>query len=143
MRRRLVFTLVLLAAAACNRRQAPDPTAMVQRVMGGLLIYPMSARISMSAGEDAAQVTLTTPDSIRPVAEWFRRALTLNGWTLQSDLTGNDGTVTISATHGKRPLWITLRPTQGAPGTTYTMVGALVADSEPGAGAAPSKTQTR
>jgi hypothetical protein len=77
------------------------------------------------------------------VADWFRRSLTLNGWTLQSDLTSNDGSVTISATRGKRPLWITLRPNQGAPGTTYTMVGALVADSTAETGSAPTKTQAR
>jgi hypothetical protein len=143
MRRLLGVSLLVLAAIACNRRQAPDPTAMVQRVMGGLLIYPMSARVSMSAGEDAAQVTLSTPDSIRAVADWFRRALTLNGWTLQSDLTSKDGSVSISATQGKRPLWITLRPNQGAPGTTYTMVGALVTDSTVESGSAPAKTRAR
>ncbi len=129
MVRPLGIILVLLAATACERRQPPDPTAMVRRVMRGVLVYPTSVRISMSAGEDAAQVTLSTPDSIGSVASWYRRALALNGWNLESDLTSTDGSVTMSATRGKRPLWITLRPNQGAPGTTYSLIGAVVEDS--------------
>jgi len=126
MTRPLVFTLIVLAATACERRQAPDPGMMVQRVLGGTLVYPRSERIDMSAGGDAAQMTLRTADSIRPVADWFRHTLALNGWKLQSDLTGTDGSVTLSATRDQRPVWITLRPNEGAPGTIYTMIGAVV-----------------
>jgi hypothetical protein len=54
----------------------------------------------------------------------------LNQWTLQSDMTGNDGSVSIAAQRGKRPLWITLRPNVGGPGTTYTIIGAVVVDAD-------------
>jgi len=60
------------------------------------------------------------------VAAWFRQALKLNGWTLQSDLTGRDGTVTLYAEQAKRPLWITLKANVGGPGTTYTVIGGIV-----------------
>ena len=126
MVRQLGCTFLLLAAASCERSRPPDPAAMIQRVMGGMLVYPKSTRVSVSAGEDAAQLTLTTPDSIGPVADWFRKVLSLNGWKLQSDLTERDGSVTISAVRGTHPLWLTLKPNVGAPGTTYTLIGAEV-----------------
>jgi hypothetical protein len=31
------------------------------------------------------------------------------------------------AEHGQRPLWVTVRPNVGGPGSTYTMIGAIVA----------------
>jgi len=37
-----------------------------------------------------------------------------------------DGGITIYAEQGKRPLWITLHPTVGGPGTTYNLIGAQV-----------------
>jgi hypothetical protein len=131
MRRLLpVLLLTVVLAAACERRRAQDPRAMVQQALHGVLVYPQSLQTGMAAGEEAAQVTLTTMDSIGRVASWFRRALMSNQWTLQSDVTGNDGSVSIAALRGKRPLWITLRPNSGAPGTTYTIIGAVVVDAD-------------
>jgi hypothetical protein len=125
-----VLLLAIAVAAACERRRAPDPRPMVREALRGVLVYPQSLQIDMAAGEEAAQITLTTTDSIGRVASWFRRALILNQWTLQSDMTGNDGSVSIAAQRGKRPLWITLRPNVGGPGTTYTIIGAVVVDAD-------------
>jgi len=131
MRRFLpVLILALVLAAACERRRAPDPRPMVRQALQGVIVYPHSTQIGMAAGEEAAQLTLTTPDSIGRVASWFRLALMLNRWTLQSDVTGRDGSVSIAAVQGKRPLWIMLRPNAGAPGTTYTIIGAVVVDAD-------------
>lgn len=99
---------------------------MVQKAMQGVLVYPLSTEVGIAAGADAAQVTLTTVDSIGKVARWFRQALLANGWTLVSDATNPDGSISMSATQGKRPLWITLHSNVGAPGTTYTVIGAVV-----------------
>jgi len=131
MRRFLpVLLLAVAVTTACERRRAPDPRPMVRQALRGVIVYPQSMQIGMAAGEDAAQITLTTPDSIGRVASWFRQALMVNRWTLESDVTGNDGTVSIAAQRGKRPLWITLRPNSGAPGTTYTIIGAVVVDAD-------------
>jgi hypothetical protein len=127
MRRHLLPSFILLVlTAACERHQEADPRAMVQIAMQGVLVYPLSTEVGIAAGEDAAQVTLSTADSIGPVARWFRQALFANGWTLVSDVTNRDGSIAMSATQGKRPLWITLHPNVGAPGTTYTVIGAVV-----------------
>ncbi len=132
MRRFLPVLLIAVAlAAACERRRrAPDPQEMVRQALHGVLVYPHSLQLGMAAGEEAAQVTLTTPDSIGQVAHWFREVLRLNRWALQSDVTGGDGSVSITALRGKRPLWVTLRPNTGGPGTTYTIIGAVVADAD-------------
>ena len=116
----------LVAVAACERRHAPDPRAMVQKTMQGVLAYPQSVPVDVAAGEDAAQLTLTTTDSVGTVADWFRQVLILNGWTLQSDVAGPGGTISIAAQRGNQPLWIMLQPNAGAPGTTYRLVGAVV-----------------
>lgn len=126
MRRLLPSFIFLVLAAACDRQQQADPRPMVQKAMQGVLVYPLSTEVGIAAGAEAAQVTLATVDSIGPVARWFRRALLANGWTLVSDVTNADGSVAMSATLGKRPLWITLHPNVGAPGTTYTVIGAVV-----------------
>ena len=126
----IVFLLLVVGSLACDRRRPPDPRAMVQRAMRGLFIYPGSVTIDMAAGEDAAQVTLTALDSVAVVARWFREALRLNGWSLQSDLTANDHSIAIVATKGARPLWVTLHPNVGGPGTTYTLIGAVVATGD-------------
>jgi hypothetical protein len=131
MRRPVALLVALLLAIACERRQPPDPSAMVHKALAGVLVYPHSSPVSMSAGEDAAQMTLSTADSLGRVVSWFRQFLALNGWTLQSDVTTGDS-VSIAATKGQRPLWVNLRANVGAPGTTYTVIGTVAAaDSAP------------
>ena len=125
MRSTLVL-LLLTTAAACNRPQPPDTRAMVSKSLHGVLVYPRSTLVDAASGSDAAQVTLTTLDSAAVVASWFRDELRLNGWALQSDLTNGDGSIAIVAQKGSRPLWITLRPNVGGPGSTYTVIGAVV-----------------
>lgn len=126
LRRLAVPVLAVVLATACERRGAPDPRPLARRALAGVPVYPRSTEVSVTAGEDAAQLTMSSADSLGKVAAWFRRSLPLNGWSLQSDITTNDGSVSISARRGTRPLWLTLRRNVGAPGTTYALIGALV-----------------
>ena len=124
---RYIPVLLLLAiAVACNRPQPPDTRTMLRKSLHGVLVYPRSTLVDAASGTDAAQVTLTTLDSVGVVAGWFREELNLNGWALQSDITNTDQSITITASKGNRPLWITLRPNVGGPGSTYTVIGAVV-----------------
>jgi hypothetical protein len=133
--------LVLTVAAACERRHPPDPRPMVRKALAGVLVYPLSTEVDIAAGEDAAQATLASADSVGKVANWFRRSLVSNGWSLQSDITNADGSVSISASQGKRPLWVTLRPRVDGSGTTYTVIGGIVPeDSEPADTSSKAKT---
>jgi len=124
--------LVLLCAAVfgCERPGSPEQTRrLAGQALQGTLAYPRSTMVSVSAGEEAAQLVLSSPDSVEVVAKWFVRALGLNNWDVQRNITDKNGTVTIYAEQNKRPLWLTLRPNVGGPGTTYTMVGVIPKDS--------------
>lgn len=129
IRNRIPLLLLLACLGACERRQPPDPRLQVSRALNGMIVYPGSQQVSMAAGDQAAQLTLSTPDSLRKVADWFRQVFVLNKWTLQSDVTDADGSVNIMAMQGKRPVWLTLHPNVGAEGTTYTLIGTVPVDS--------------
>jgi len=124
--------LVLLCAAVfgCERPGSPEQTRrLAGQALQGTLAYPRSTVVSVSAGEEAAQLVLSSPDSVEVVAKWFVRALGMNNWDVKRSITDKNGTVTIYAEQNNRPLWLTLRPNVGGPGTTYTMIGVIPTDS--------------
>ena len=128
---RALVLLGCLTLAACDRPKEPDARQLASRALQGALSYPRSTIIKVAAGTDAAEVTLSTPDSVARVANWFRQALPLNGWQLRNEGKTSGGALTIYAEKPDgRPLWLTLRPNVGGPGTTYTLIGAIIeADS--------------
>ena len=127
-----VFALLFfaLAVAACERpaeRRAERDYAA--KILSGLLAYPRSSVVDVSTGQGAAQVTLSAPAVPESVATWYRQVLRLNGWDLVNDSKLPDGTLTIYAQRGTRPIWVTLRTGEGG-GTSYTLIGAdTTADS--------------
>ena len=128
-----VFTVALLAGFGCER---PVPGArereVAMRAIPNTLSFPRSTITQLSAGTDAAEITLVAPATADEVAAWYRQFLQLNEWQLMSDTKGRDGTMVLHATKDGRPLWITVHPNTGGPETTYTLVGAVVeADSVP------------
>jgi hypothetical protein len=131
MPRALPFLVAIALLVACERPGSPEKTrALAYRALRGTLAYPRSSLVTISAGDDAAELALTSPDSVAAVAAWYRRALPLNGWEVKREVVDRNGAVTLYAEHGQRPLWITLRPNVGGEGSTYTMVGAILqADS--------------
>jgi len=120
-----LFGIVLLAAG-CNR---PDEGArareLTSRALQGMLAYPQSTLVRVSAGEDAGEMILTSPAPVSEILAWYRQALELNGWQLKSEQT-RQGRVTLYVEKEGRPVWITLTPNTGGPGTTYTLVGAII-----------------
>jgi hypothetical protein len=126
-----VFPLALAAVllVACDRPGDPEKVRDVaRRALRGSITYPNSGIVSVSAGEDAAELVMSSPDSMELVVAWFRRALPLGGWTIKRDGRDQRGAVTLYAEQGPRPLWITLRPNTGGQGTTYTLIGAVLQD---------------
>ena len=131
--------LLVCLTLACDRPREPDARQLASRALQGALSYPGSTIVKVAAGTDAAEVTLTTPDSVARVADWFRTALTLNNWQLRNEGKGAAGAVSIYAEKPDgRPLWVTLRPNVGGPGTTYTLIGAII---EPDSTATPRPKQ--
>ncbi len=122
---------LLALVAACERpREETRARALAAHVLRDMLAYPASTLVSFAAGEEAGEVVLSTPAPVDSVTAWYRTVLRLNGWELRQDQRRPDGARVIYAIKGDRPLWITLRQTSGAPGTTYTLIGAdVVADT--------------
>ena len=123
----LSLAILLMVCAACERPgERTSERELAAKVLSGVLAYPQSTLAGVSAGQDAAQATFTTPAPLPRVAAWYREALKLNGWQVRTDQAMADGSIAIYADSGRRPLWITLRANAGAPGTTYTLVGAIL-----------------
>lgn len=130
MTRAAVVLCIVASALACERPGSPEQTRrLAGQALQGTLAYPRSTMVSVAAGEEAAQLVMSSPDSVTTVARWFVRALGMNNWDVKRNLTDANGTVTIYAEQNKRPLWLTLRPNVGGPGTTYTMIGVIPQDS--------------
>ncbi len=140
MSRASLLVLALLVAVACQRSGDPERARVLTgKALAGTLAYPRSSMVSLSAGDEAAQLVMSSPDSVRIVAKWFVDALALNHWDVKRTISDRSGTVTIYAEQGKRPLWLTLRPNVGGPGTSYTMIGVIPKDS---AGVANAATES-
>jgi len=133
--------LAALAVAGCQRRGEISRTTIAESLKG-VLVYPRSRVISMSSGDSAGQLTLSTPAGPDEVARWFRLMLSLNHWDLQSDSRQPDGSVLMYAERVRQPLWIRIQETTGAPGTTYSVTGAIVG-SQDTAGTAPADSAQR
>ena len=119
------LVLAVLAVAGCDRRGEVSRTTIAQSLKG-VLVYPRSRLVSMSSGDSAGQLTLSTADAPDSVAKWFRGMLVTNHWDLQSDSRQSDGSIQMYAERARRPLWIHISETSGAPGATYSVTGAIV-----------------
>ena len=141
----LALVIVLVCCAACERPgEGTSERELAAKVLTGVLAYPHSTLTGVSAGQDAAQATFTTPAPLPRVAAWYRETLKLNGWQVRTDQAMADGSIAIYADSGRRPLWITLRANVGAPGTTYTLVGAILgADTTKVQGSGSSMSSNR
>ncbi len=124
------FVVALAVLIACERPGNPEQTRQLAgKALRGTLTYPRSTMVSVSAGEEAAELVMSSPDSVPVVAQWFQQALALNKWEVKRTINDRTGMVTIYAEREQRPLWLTLRPNVGGPGTTYTMIGVIPTDS--------------
>ena len=117
---------LVLGLAACDRPADRTTRTTVYRALHGVLVYPQSVMVTMDAGDSAGQLTLTTVDSLPRVTGWFRETFRLNSWTMQSDVTDRDGTITLYAEKNRRPVWVRIHANVGGPGTTYTVIGGIV-----------------
>ena len=121
----LLVTLALLAGACERPRDTQADRTLASRALRGVLAYPQSSLVSISAGNEAAELAFSSPDSVANVATWYRQVLLMNGWDVRSDVTQKDGSVRIYAQKDTQPLWVSMRPSVGGPGSTYTLVGAV------------------
>jgi hypothetical protein len=125
----LPILLAALAVTACDR-PATVSRPTIARSLKGVLVYPRSTLVEMASGDSAGQLTLASPDAPDTVAKWFRVTLDLNHWVLQSDAKQSDGSILMYAERNAQPLWINLQRASGAPGTSYTVTGAITGSAD-------------
>ena len=126
-----LLVLFAVAVAACERR-GPNPAesrARAALALRNVLAYPQSSVVSVSSGNEAAEMMLSSPAPVDAIVQWYREVLPLNKWTIKTNSRDRAGAVTIYAERDTRPLWITLRPNLGDGGTTYRLVGVFNIDS--------------
>jgi hypothetical protein len=121
--------LVSVAVVGCDRPAQVSRHTIAQSLKG-VLVYPRSTLVSMASGDSAGQLSLSSPDVPDTVAAWFRVTLAMNHWTLQSDARQNDGSILIYAERVSQPLWISIQEASGAPGTSYTVTGAIAGSAD-------------
>ena len=129
MNRRLLVCLTLAAAAACNRPGRAS-REVVSQSLEGVMVYPRSQPVSLSAGDSAGQLALWNADAPDSVADWYREALVRSHWTLKSDHRQPDGTILIYAERRAQPLWISIQKAAGAGGSNYSLTGAVVGSAD-------------
>ncbi len=122
---RVVSYIALAAGIGACDRPTDDPRPVLAESMKGLLAYPHSSIINMTAGTDAGQANLSSADSVEQVARWYRSFLQQNNWEVQNDQRAPDGSISLYAQQGKRPIWITMHPNVGGPGTNYTVISGI------------------
>ena len=105
-----------------------------------LLPLPPEAQVvSKSAGPNAMQITFQSKLSEEYVANYYRTILVRGGWSLESDATDAEGATAMYLVKDKRPMWIRIYRTPGAPGSMIEISGAVVvADSAKPAGGPPA-----
>lgn len=121
----IVCVIALVTGPSACDRPKDDPRPVLAEALKGLLAYPHSTLINMTAGADAGQADLTSVDSVEQVARWFRDFLRQNNWEVQNDQRASDGSISLYAQQGKRPIWITMHPKVGGPGTSYTVISGI------------------
>ncbi len=112
--------LLLAAALGCGPDTPPRsaPPSLVDEVP----VPPGAARVSTSAGTDAAEAAFrigVVPDS---VAAWYRRWFLDHGWRITGDNRLPDGTVVLHGENGPRPLWLMIRGE--ANGSSFSVMAA-------------------
>lgn len=129
MRRRHLALFVLLLAA-CR----PDTSREVVSAGDALPFIPIppeSEIISSSGSSNALQVAFHSKQTPEEVAGYYRVLLPSGGWTLENDATDDTGAIALYLTKEKRPMWIRISRTAGAPGSTVEINGAVVEGAPP------------
>lgn len=125
MRRHLCLALAALTLAACS----PDPKkdmATVGQALPGLPLPPDARVVGRAGSADALQITFQTTWSPDSLADYYRLVFSRQPWTLQSDVTDQEGALVLYATREGPPIWLRITSVPGAPGAMLQMNGAVL-----------------
>jgi hypothetical protein len=120
--------LLALASLACGR---PEPKlAKLSEALPDLPLPPEATVTDRSAGPDALKLTFTSTVPPDQMAEFYRGTLSSGVWRLVSDIKMAGGAIALYAEREGPPLWVTIRKTPGASGSTVELAGAVTKDSK-------------
>src|SRR5437762_8910321 len=126
-----LLVLFAVAVAACERR-GPNPAesrAHAALALRNVLAYPQSSVVSVSSGNEAAEMMLSSPAPVDVIVQWYREFLPLNKWTIKTNSRARAATVSIHVERDARTLWHTFRPNLRAGRTIYGLPGVFNIDS--------------
>ena len=96
------------------------PRGIARNPPGSPLAMAMvSGASSRQAGEDALQVTVTAPLPRSAMEQYYKGALTRNGWRLVNTAKDPEGALVLLAERDGRPLWVKI---SSAADTAWSMV---------------------
>lgn len=105
----------------------PDIEPPADQVFAGVPVPPRSVLLSQTGTAATAQMEVFVPISSDSAANWYRRMLLEQGWTLEGDVATSAGSYTMHARRDGPPLWLMVKPvnTSTMVGTQLTIIGAL------------------
>jgi hypothetical protein len=121
----LYLVVAGLALAACGSEPREGQPPAFGKAFANLPLPPSPELISRSGSSDALQLTIHSPmDPVR-LSDYYRGALSRNGWRLVSSIKNQDGAVVLYAEQKGPPLWVRIRPSEKG-GSTVELTGAVV-----------------
>jgi hypothetical protein len=123
--KRLYFAAAALMLAACGSEPRQSQPPAFGKAFANLPLPPSPELVSRSGSADALQLTVHSPMDPAGLSEYYRGALSRNGWRLVSSIKNQDGSVVLYAEQKGPPLWVRIRSSEKG-GSTVELTGAVV-----------------
>ncbi|HET6797349.1 MAG TPA: hypothetical protein VFH40_09330 [Gemmatimonadales bacterium] len=123
--RRLFLAAAGLVLAACGSEPRESQPPAFGKAFANLPLPPSPELVSRSGSSDALQLTIHTPMDPVGLSDYYRGALSRNGWRLVSSIKNPDGSVVLYAEQKGPPLWVRIRSSEKG-GSTVELTGAVV-----------------
>jgi len=124
----LALPIILLAGCTSRKAEEAAPPPPLAQVLPVLPFPPDAQPVSTASGEDATQVTLTSPQSVDTVANYYRQVLGEAPFRLVNE-SSTGGVISFLADQDGPSLWVTIQ-SDGQGGSLVTLAGALVAKAK-------------
>lgn len=119
----MILAALATALSGCGDKEKPH-TPDISQVLPNLPLPPSARVLSREGGDEALQLTFASEVGQEQVANYYRRTLSRNPWTLVNDTKTVDGAIALYAERKGPPLWVTIRADSLGTGSVVTLAGA-------------------